>query len=144
MYTFRYAVLVSLLMFAASSTYATEFAKELANQKEAEAQGLQRVNLEELKKFIPGEVRVRDFKGKKRILTYNSDGSVDRKDQTGKWNFDEGKNAYCVLFEDKKFQKGNVRSEKHCFAVFRAKDGINFYDFDVENGFFSHVWHPGE
>ena len=144
MYAFRSLVLVYLLMVAASITNATEFAKELVNQKEAEQLGLQRVNLEELKKFIPGELRVKDFKGKKRILTFNSDGSVDRKDQTGKWNFDEGKNAYCVSFEDKKFQKGNVRPDKHCFAVFRAKDGVNFFDFDVENGFFAHVWHPGE
>jgi hypothetical protein len=128
-------------MATATNAYAAEFGKELVNQKEAEAQGLQRVNLEELKKLIPGILKVKDFKGKKRILTFNPDGSVDRKDQTGKWNFDEGKNAYCVAFEDKKFQKGN---EKHCFAVFRAKDGSNFFDFDVENGFFAHQWHPVE
>jgi hypothetical protein len=138
MYTFRSALLVSLLMATATNAYAAEFGKELVNQKEAEAQGLQRVNLEELKKLIPGILKVKDFKGKKRILTFNPDGSVDRKDQTGKWNFDEGKNAYCVLFQER------MRSEKKCFAVFRAKDGSNFFDFDVENGFFAHQWHPVE
>jgi hypothetical protein len=138
MYAFRYVLLASLLMATATDAYAAEFGKELVNQKEAEAQGLKRVNLEELKKLIPGILKVKDFKGKKRILTFNPDGSVDRKDQTGKWNFDEGKNAYCVLFQER------MRSEKKCFAVFRAKDGSNFFDFDVENGFFAHQWHPVE
>jgi hypothetical protein len=131
-------------MATATDAYAAEFGKELVNQKEAEAQGLKRVNLEELKKLIPGILKVKDFKGKKRILTFNPDGSVERKDQTGKWNFDEGKNAYCVTFEEKMFKKGNVGTGKHCFAVFRAKDGSNFFDFDVENGFFAHQWHPVE
>ena len=136
MYTFEYALLISLFMVNAADVYGAEFGTEPVNQKEAEAQGLERVSLEELKQLIPGSLKVKDFKGKKRILTFNPDGSVDRKDATGKWNFDEGKNAYCVVFEEK------VHSEKNCFAVFRSKDGTNYFDFDVSNGFFAHQFHP--
>jgi hypothetical protein len=135
--------MVSLLMAAASIALAADFPKAPANQKEAETEGLQRVNLEELKKFIPGIVNNKGFKGGKHTLTFKPDGSVDRtgfgaKEQTGKWNFDEEKNALCVAFQEKHGYK------KTCLAVFRAKDGINFFDYDVENGFFAHVWHPGE
>jgi len=135
--------MVSLLMAATTNTFAADFPNAPANQKEAETEGLQRVNLEELKKFIPGIVNNKGFKGGKHTLTFKPDGSVDRtgfgaKEQTGKWNFDEEKNAYCVAFQEKKGYK------KTCLAVFRAKDGINFFDYDVENGFYAHVWHSGE
>jgi hypothetical protein len=141
--TFRSILLVSLLMAAATNAFAADFPKAPANQKEAESNGLQRVNLEDLKKFIPGVVNNKGFKGGKHTLTFKPDGSVHRtgfgdKEQTGKWNIDEEKNAYCVSFQEKKGYK------KTCFVVFRAKDGINYFDFDEGNGFYAHVWHPGD
>ena len=143
MYTFPSALLFSFLMVASANVLAADFPKAPANQKEAEAEGLQRVSLEELRNFIPGTLKSKGFKGAKHTLTFKSDGSVDRtgfgdKEQTGKWNFDEGKNAYCLAFQEKKGY------QKNCFAVFRAKDGINFFDYDEGNGFYAHVWHPGE
>jgi len=143
MLTFRSAVLISLLMAAATNTFAADFPQAPPNQKEAEANGLQRVNLEELKKFIPGIVSNKGFKGVKHTLTFKPDGSVDRtgfgaKEQTGKWHFDEKNNAYCVAFYEKRGY------QETCIAVFRAADGTHFFDYDIENGFYAHVWHPGE
>ena len=86
-------------MVAATNTFAAP-----PNIKAAEARGLQRVNLEELKKFIPGVIRVKGHKGGKYTLTFKADGSVDRTGgvsldaQTGEWHFDEKNNAYCSAF----------------------------------------------
>lgn len=137
--TFRSAVLVPLLMAAATTAFAAEFPQAPPNQKEAEAQGLQRVGLEELKKFIPGIVGSKGFKGGKHKLTFKDDGSVDRtgigaKESTGKWHFDEKNNAYCMAFYEKKGY------QETCFAVFRAPDGTHFFDYDIDNGFHAHVW----
>ncbi|MCR4304676.1 MAG: hypothetical protein NUV63_10710 [Gallionella sp.] len=63
MSTFRSAILVPLFMAVATTTFAADFPQAPPNQKEAEAQGLQRVSLEELKKFIPGIVGNKGFRG---------------------------------------------------------------------------------
>lgn len=131
-------------MAATTNAFAAEdFPKAPANQKEAEAQGLQRVNLEDLKKFIPGIMKDKGARGGIHTLTFKPDGSVNRtgegaKDQSGKWHFDEKNNAYCVAFQ------GTREYKEICFAVFRAADAVNFFDYDVENGFYARVWHPGE
>jgi len=141
MFTLRSVVLVSLLTAAATSSFAQEFPfKPPANQKEAEAKGLQRASLEELKQFMPGVLVNKGYKGGKHKLTFKPDGSVDRtgfgdKEQTGKWHFDEKNNAYCVAFQEKRGYK------KTCFAVFHAPDGTNYLDYDIENGFYAHAWH---
>jgi len=141
MITFRSDVLVFLLMAAATNTFATDFPKGPPNLKEAEAQGLQRANLEELKKFFPGIINNKGVKGVEHTLTFKPDGTAHRtgfNDLTGEWHFDEKKNAYCVGFYKKKGYREN------CFAVFRATDGTNFFDYDIDSGFYAHVWHRGE
>lgn len=144
MSTMRSAVMFALLMTAATNTFAAGFPiKHPANQKEAEEKGLQRLNLDEIKKFIPGIISLKGFKGGKHLLTFKPDGSVDRtgagaKGQTGKWHFDEKNNAYCVAFYE---QKGY---QETCFAVYRATNGTHYFDYDIHNGFYAHVWYPGE
>ncbi|MGC2048006.1 MAG: hypothetical protein WA635_05275, partial [Gallionella sp.] len=70
MYIIRYAFLVSLLLDVSTNVFAADFPKAPANQKEAEAEGLQRVNLEDLKKFIPGIMNNKGFKGVEHTLTF--------------------------------------------------------------------------
>ena len=144
MFTLRSAVMFALLMTAATNTFAAGFPiTHPANQKEAEEKGLQRLNLEELKKFIPGIISLKGFKGRKHLLTFNPDGSVHRtgfgnREQTGKWHFDEKNNAYCIAFYEKKGY------QETCLAVYRATNGTHFFDYDIKNGFYVHVWYPGE
>ena len=141
MSTLRSAVMFSLLMAVAANTFAADFPTAPANQKEAEAKGLQRANLGELKKFIPGIMDLEGFKGILHKMTYKPDGSYvgtgfDPKNSTGKWHFDDKNNTYCHT----KYVRN--RNEDYCFAVFRAPDGINFFDYDIKDGFYAHVWHP--
>jgi hypothetical protein len=50
-------------MAASGNTFAGDSPKGPPNLKEAQAQGLQRVNIEELKKFIPGVIINKGKKG---------------------------------------------------------------------------------
>jgi len=135
--TFRYALLIPLFMAVATNAFSAP-----PNLKEAKAKGLQRVNLQDLKKFIPGTIFVKGHKGGKYTLTFKADGSVHRTGgvnldaQTGEWHFDEKNNAYCTAFDE-------VRGYKEvCFAVFRAPNGKKFFDYDIEDSFYAHVWRP--
>ena len=131
----RHAIFIT--MFAATSVLAQgAFPQAPVNLKEAEAQGLQRLSVEELKTFMPGTLATKSTTGKgKRI--FNPDGSFVRKafkDFTGSWRFDEGKNAYCLDVNKQK------KMGKACFAVFRAAEGDYFFDYDLQNGFYAHTW----
>ena len=137
MLNFRYALLVTLFMVFSTNTFAAP-----PNLKAAEARGLQRVNLEDLKKFIPGVIIIKGHKGGKRTQTFKANGSVDRTGgvaldaQTGEWHFDEKNNAYCTAFYEK---RGYTEA---CFAVFRAPNGNKFFSYDIEDSFYAHKWHP--
>lgn len=137
MLTFRFVLLTPLLLITATNTFAAP-----PNIKAAEAKGLQRVNLEDLKKFIPGVINVKGHKGGKYTLTFKADGSVDRTGgvgldaQTGEWHFDEKNNIYCSAFKE-------VMGYKEvCFAVFRKPHENKFFDYDIGDSFFAHVWRP--
>ena len=137
MLNFRYTLLVTLFMVFSTNAFAAP-----PNIKAAEAKGLQRMNLEELKKFIPGVIRVKGHKGGEYTLTFKADGSVDRTGgvtldaQTGEWHFDEKNNAYCSAFYE-------VREYKEvCFAVFRKPHENKFFDYDIEDSFLAHKWRP--
>lgn len=136
----RHAVLIGL--FATTSVLAQEggFSKAPANLKEAEAQGLHRMSIEELKPFIPGTHVTKGTTGKS-TRTFKPDGAYERKafkDFSGTWRFDEGKNAYCL---DVSMRKG---MDKICYAVFRAPEGNHYFDYDLMNGFYSHTWTPAK
>lgn len=143
MFIFRSALVVYLFMVVATHTFAAEFPDAPANQKEAEAKGLQRVSTNELKKFMPGIIMSLSYKDRKHKLTFNTDGSVDRtgmraKESTGKWHFDEKINGYCLAFQERKGY------QETCFATFYAPDGIHFFDYDIDTGFYAHVWRPAK
>ena len=140
MLTFRSVLLVSLFMTAATNT----FAAPPPNIKEAKAKGFQRVNVEGLKKFIPGVIIMKGHKGGKHTLTFKADGTVDRTggialdDQTGEWHFDEKNNGYCTGFFE-------VRDYKEvCYAVFRTPNGKKFLNYDIGDSFYAYVWWRSE
>jgi hypothetical protein len=126
------------LVLSASLAHSEEFPSAPSKLKEAEAQGLKRATLEELKAFIPGTIISKGVAGK-HTKTFNPDGTVHRtgfgdKEDTGKWRFDEKNNTYCNGFIEKKGY------EETCFVVLRATDGKHFFDYDIDTGFYSHVW----
>ena len=135
MLTFRNALLVPLFMAVATNTFAAP-----PNLKAAEAKGLQRVNVQDLKKFIPGIIIIKGHKGGKHTLTFKADGSVDRTGgmaldaQTGEWHFDEKNNVYCTGF----FEVRNYMEV--CYAVFRTPNGKKFLNYDIEDSFYAYVW----
>jgi hypothetical protein len=136
----RHAILITL--FAAASVLAQGGGVPQAplNLKEAEAQGLQRLSVEELKAFMPGVNQTWGTTGKSTRF-FNPDGSYERKALktfTGKWSLDESKNAYCL---DVYKAKG---MDKNCFAVFRAAEGNFYFDYDLGDGFYSHTWSPAK
>ncbi len=137
MLTFRYALLVPLFMAVATNTFAAP-----PNLKAAEAKGLQRMNFQDLKKFIPGVIFIKGHKGGKFTLTFKADGSVDRTGgvgldaQTGEWHFDEKNNAYCTAFDEARGY------QEVCYAVFRTPNGKKFLDYDIEDSFYARLWWP--
>jgi len=103
---------IFIALFTATSVLAQGmYPQAPVNLKEAEAQGLQRLSVEDLKAF---------------------------KYFNGTWRLDEGKNAYCLEVYKKK------GLDKLCFAVFRAPEGNYYFDYDLENGFYSHTWTPAK
>jgi len=126
-----------LAAMAVGSVLAEELPTAPANLKEAEAQGLQRLTMDELRAQFPGSKKFQGSTGKS-TMVFKADGSVERqafKNLTGKWSLDEKKNAFCTAFQLKKGY------EENCFAVFRAPDGTHYFNYDVDNGFYAHVWH---
>ncbi len=132
----RHAIFVAL--FTATSVLAQGvFPQAPVNLKEAEAQGLQRLGMEDLKALLPGTLE-----GTKLKRIFKPDGSYQflkgAQDYRGSWRFDEGKNAYCLDVYKKKDR------EKACYAVFRAAEGNYYFDYEIEVGFHSHTWTPAK
>jgi len=138
------AVLAAALVMPFSTSLAEEFPSAPPNLKEMEAKGMPRLSAEELKAFFPGVVVSRSSVSGHigtHVITHNSDGSYERKGLRksaevihGKWRIDEKNNTYCRAFTGKKGYENN------CFAVFKAPDGINYFDYDVQDGLNVHVW----
>ncbi len=139
MFPLRSTLAVTLLVFIPALGLAQDFPKAPPKLKEAEAQGLTRVNTEALGQIIVGKIDSKGVKGR-RIKTFKSDGTVDTvgyksgDPESGTWRFDEANNAYCHSFQSK---KGPVDD---CFAVFQAPDGTHFFDYNIKTGFFEHIW----
>jgi hypothetical protein len=135
----RHAIFIAL--FTATSVLAQGMSPQApVNLKEAEAQGLQRLSVEDLKAFMPGTHKTEGTTGKSTLI-FKPDGGYERKafkSFSGTWRFDEGKNAYCLEVQKKK------GLDRLCFAVFRAKEGDFYFDYDLENGFYSHTWTPAK
>jgi hypothetical protein len=126
------------LVLITSFAFAVDFPTAPPKMKDVEAQGLPRLNAEELGSLLHGVIDCKGCTGQS-TLTYKPDGSVDRKglagkDVSGKWRIDDKNNTYCLDIK----QGRNL--QEHCFAVFRAPDGTHYFDYDVGDGFFAHVW----
>lgn len=131
------AVLTITLCLTTTLGLAQGFPAAPANLKEAQAQGLVRVTADELRTFFPGSIELRGPTGQ-HLMIYKADGSIDRKgirDKQGIWRIDAGRNAYCNTFQ----RRGDAPAEA-CFAVYRAPDGLHFFDYDLRDGFYAHVW----
>lgn len=131
-------MVLSMLAASTAQTFGAEFPTAPPKLKDAEAQGLVRMSTEELKEFLPGKMVSVGVTGKHKRI-FNPDGTADRtgfgeKESTGTWRFDEKNNAYCNAFKEKK------GIHETCFAVFRAPDGTHYFDYEVDTGFYSHVW----
>jgi hypothetical protein len=141
----RLNLLITAFAIALAPHFSTavEFPGAPPNLKEAEALGLPRLSATELKTFFPGVIECQGTVGRLTLIL-NPDGTAQRrlpqeqKDSSGKWRFDEAKNAYCTSFW---LRRGHV---DNCFAVFRAKDGVHYFDYDVDNGFYTKVWRRAE
>lgn len=137
MLAIRSAVLLSIFAASPAITHAAESPTAPPRLKDAEAQGLVRVGAIELKESLPGKWEEMGTRGK-RLKTLNPDGTAHRtgfsqKEGDGKWRIDEKNNAFCNAFYEKKGYTEN------CFAVFRAPDGIHFFDYEIDTGFHQRV-----
>jgi hypothetical protein len=144
------AILAAMLV--STFALAAEFPSAPPNLKEVEAQGLVRVNAEELKGLFPGVIDAKGPTGR-HLITHNADGTCLRKaakravgtDASGTWRIVEKNNTYCRSLP--KMGRGVMAKggyEEHCFSVFRAADGVHYFDYDVDDGFFAHVWRRAE
>lgn len=136
---------VAVLSMGASLAFAQDFPQAPPLIKEAETLGLSRVRADELRSLLQGPLQFfgESYMGqpKSSLMVFSPDGTVERKDVDaslkGTWNIEDSNHVYCTAFTFKK--KG---FQKNCFAVFRAPDGIHYFDYDVSKGFDAHVWRP--
>ncbi len=119
----------------------TPFPLAPQTMQEAEAAGLRRVNVEELKRYLPGAVVARDMRGTLRRKIFHADGKAEFKaggtgpDHLVTWRLStEDGGGYCTRLGIK---RGEV-----CFAVFQAKDGLHYFDYDLQDSQFYWVWRP--
>lgn len=142
------AMWITALVMPLTVSFAQEFPTAPPNIKEAESRGLPRLGVEDLKAVLPGVVDSKGVKGR-HLITQNVDGTCLRKaakhavgqDASGTWRIDEKNDTYCRSLP--KMGRGVMAKggyEEHCFAVFRAPDGIHYFDYDVQDGFYAHVW----
>lgn len=141
-------MLATALLMPISTGFAQEFPTAPPNLKEMETKGLPRVSTEELKELFPGVIDSRGPTGR-HIVIHNADGTCIRKaakhgvgqDASGKWRINEKNNTLCRYMP--RMGKGVMAkggSEEHCFALFRAADGMHFFEYDVQDGFYAHTW----
>lgn len=138
----RFALLLCLLVSPIAFAADMDFPKGPVNMKEAEAKGLHRLSLDELKGFFPGVTEAKGAKGTGGGMgtrTHRAGGKVEVASKsgdrfTGTWRLDEKRAAYCQDLR----QKGAL-GEK-CFAVYSAGDDIHYFDYDLDDGLFSRAW----
>lgn len=142
-----YLCLAAAFAMSAATAHSVDFREAPPRMKDAEEQGLARVDAEALRKLLRGPLQ---FSGEsyraqqaQSLLVFSPDGTVERRagdgSLKGKWSIDDQKNVYCTIFT---FPKRGL--EENCFAVFRAPDGVQYFDHDVSKGLRAHAWRPAE
>lgn len=139
MVTIRYLACACLIAFGSAPAIAQDFPEHPANMTQAEAQGLARAGISELKAFMPGTIQMQGNKGTSKTKTFKPDGTLETDypwDKGGTWKFDNKHDGYCNSIA----KESGIA--KNCFFVFKAADGAHYFDYDVKNGFYSAVWRP--
>jgi hypothetical protein len=70
---------------------------------------------------------------------FKPDGSLevsDARDKGGSWNFSKKHDGYCNEVVLPK------RVAKSCYYVFKAQDGVHYFNYEVSTGHFAEVWRP--
>lgn len=145
---FNVIMLAAALLMPVSPSFAQEFPSAPPNIKEMEAKGLPRVSTEELKGLFPSVIDLRGPTGR-HIVIHNADGTCISKvgkrgvgeDTSGTWFINEKNNTLCRNMPRRGrgvIARGGV--EEHCFATYRAADGLHFFEYDVKDGFYAHTW----
>jgi hypothetical protein len=142
----RSVLLILILVCAPALAEDTPFPSAPPNFKEAETSKLERVTLDELKQLLPATMEMKKSQGGRVIRELKPDGTATanvmetaRKGgatvQSGTWRIEEkkGGGVYCVDFGTK---------ARACYTVFKAGDGVHYFDYIVNNGFFDGVWRP--
>lgn len=133
--------LTAVLILSLSPVIAAEFPKAPLNQKAAETQGLERLQVSELNAILQCVVIADHVRTGRIKFVFHDDGSVERgggAGKPGKWRIDEVKNVYC-----KSFHRKDGYSE-NCFAVYRAPDNVHYFDYDNSDGLLVLVWRCGK
>lgn len=141
MLTTRRVTLLLLSLLASAMVYAADkdFPEAPPKLQDAEAKGLHRLSMDELKAFFPGTIDVQRQRSSDRYTkTYKPDGSLDvvgLVDRfSGTWQFDEKRGVYCDRIYRKKTQ------DEHCYAVYGAGDGIHHFDYDIKDNLHTVTW----
>jgi hypothetical protein len=130
-------ILFSLLVSALVHAAAQDFPQGPATLKEAEAKGLQRLSMDQLKALFPVTIRYKRHRGGIATKTFKPDGSVEvagAEKLSGTWRFDEKRGGYC----DHVYKKKDPG--ERCYAVYRAGDGTHYFDYDIADGLQTVVW----
>jgi hypothetical protein len=136
----RYLLLPILLLAGAAYADHVFPRSHPPDLKKARAQGLQRLSAEDLKAFIPGTMEAIGHRGGRgKIRIYRPDGSFEVQGfqtRKGTWRIDETNNTWCRTVVR------HMQDQENCYAVFRAPDGIHYFDYDVADTFYADVWRP--
>jgi hypothetical protein len=145
MNTTRSLLLAMLLACAPASAEHAPFPAGQPTLKEAEAAQLERVTAKELKALIPGTIEQERARGGRVIKEFKPDGTIQanvqetaRKSGAGNWSSTwridkkKGGPVYCIA--------PGAGNKGGCFAVFKAGDGVHYFDYSIQDGFYDGAW----
>lgn len=136
----QYLLLPILLLAGAAYADHVFPGKHPLDLRKAKAEGLHRLSADELSAFMPGSTETMQGGSKKgKIRIYHPDGSFEGggfNKRTGTWRIDSKSDTWCRTVVVK------MQDQEKCFAVFRAPDGIHYFDYDMTDGFYVSVWRP--
>jgi hypothetical protein len=112
---------------------------------EAEAAKLERVTGKELKALFPAAIEQERARGGRVVKEFKADGTIHanvqetaRKGGTGNWSSTwrldkkKGGPVYCIA--------PGAGNKGGCFAVFKAGDGVHYFDYSIQDGFYDGAW----
>ena len=130
---------ILLLLLASAMVQAADinYPEAPPKLKDAEAKGLHRLSMDELKTFFPGVIELKRHRGSLATKTFKPDGSLEvsgDENFSGTWRFDEKNNAYCDRIMRKKGQ------DERCYAAYAAGDGVHHFEYDISDNLHTVTW----